>query len=120
MVNYFSFCIVSLNNPKTSILNEIAEKYRFSLQDISEQEAFTIVERLLVEFFDPYTGNARKHEIERLLSEFKDAPLFREYCLYFLCNSSSQYMTMFALSCLEVCTFFLQLLVMLKSIIKFE
>lgn len=60
------------------------------------------VEQLMEEFFNPVTCNGRKQEIERHLSDFRNFPHFSKLCLYFLSNSTSQYLTMFALSSLEV------------------
>ncbi|XP_008196875.1 exportin-6 [Tribolium castaneum] len=67
----------------------------------NENESLVALEYLLDEFFNPVTSNSRKHEIEQQLSSFKYLPQSRKLCLYFLTNTSSQYVTMFALSTLE-------------------
>lgn len=60
------------------------------------------LEQLLEEFFHPNTSNIRKYEIEIQLNNFKSIPNLWQLCLYFVQHTSSQYVTMFALSTLEV------------------
>lgn len=60
------------------------------------------VENLFEEFFNPYTSNLRKHEIEVQLSHIKAVPHLGKLCLYFIMHTSSHYVTMFALQTLEV------------------
>lgn len=67
----------------------------------NENESLTALEHVLEEFFSPTTTNARKHEIEAQLQSFKSTPQLWKLCLYFLRYTSSQYVTMFALSSLE-------------------
>lgn len=72
-------------------------------QDLNVNGQLVALERLLEEFFNPLTNNVRKHEIEQQLESFRSAPEIWKLCLYFVTNTSSQYVTMFALSTLEVC-----------------
>lgn len=68
----------------------------------NENDSLAALEYLMEEFFSPTTNNLRKHEIEVQLNSFKCLPEFWKLALYFLNNTSSQYVTMFALSTLEV------------------
>lgn len=69
---------------------------------MNESGILTVLEQLLDEFFNPTTGNARKHEIETQLGQVKNLPNFGKLCLFIITNSSSQLAIMFALSSLEV------------------
>lgn len=73
------------------------------LQDLNESDSLAALEYLMEEFFSPTTSNARKQQIEQQLNSFRCIPQFWKVCLFFLNNTSSQYVTMFALSTLEVC-----------------
>lgn len=74
------------------------------MQDFNENGSLVALEQLLEEFFHPNTSNLRKYEIEVHLNSFKSTPNLWHLCLYFIQNTSSQYVTMFALSTLEVIT----------------
>ncbi|XP_060521538.1 exportin-6-B [Cylas formicarius] len=69
--------------------------------DLNENGSLLAVEKLLEEFFSPYTSNGRKHDIEAQLNSFKTTPHLCGLCLYFISHTSSQYVTMFALQTLE-------------------
>ncbi|XP_023020105.2 exportin ellipsoid body open [Leptinotarsa decemlineata] len=69
--------------------------------DLGENGSLNALEHLLDEFFNPSTSNHRKHEIELQLNYFKSLPHLSNYCIYFITNTSSQYVKMFALSTLE-------------------
>ncbi|KAG5885493.1 Exportin-6 [Gonioctena quinquepunctata] len=69
--------------------------------DIRENGSLSALEQLMDEFFNPSTSNHRKHEIELQLNYFKSLPQLSTYCIYFITNTSSQYVKMFALSTLE-------------------
>lgn len=97
VIAWIDICDFNLN----MFLDVSLQRFVF-LQDLNENAAMAAVEQLMEEFFNPLTCNARKHEIERHLSDFRNFPHFTKLCLYFLSNSTSQYLTMFALSSLEV------------------
>ncbi|KAJ3624839.1 hypothetical protein MTP99_018433 [Tenebrio molitor] len=69
--------------------------------DRNENNFLAALEYLMEEFFNPVTSNSRKHEIEQQLNSFRCLPQYWKLCLYFLTNTSSHYVTMFALSTLE-------------------
>ncbi|XP_019758568.2 exportin-6 [Dendroctonus ponderosae] len=65
------------------------------------ENSLAVVETLFEEFFNPYTSNCRKHEIEVQLSEIKEVPHKGNLCLHFIKHSSSQHVIMFTLQILE-------------------
>ncbi|KAJ8970467.1 hypothetical protein NQ317_009441, partial [Molorchus minor] len=69
--------------------------------DLNENGSLVVLEHLMEEFFNPLTNNVRKHEIELQLHSFKRMPQLWKFCIYFITNTSSQHVTMFALSTLE-------------------
>ncbi|CAH0564345.1 unnamed protein product [Brassicogethes aeneus] len=69
--------------------------------DHNLNDSLVALERLLEEFFNPLTSNLRKHEIELTFESFKNTQNSHKLCVYFVTNTSSQYVTMFALSTLE-------------------
>lgn len=74
----------------------------FDFQAFNDNSTLVAVENLLDEFFSLCTSNTRKHEIEVHLSTIKAVPHLGNLCLYFITNTSSHYVTMFALQSLEV------------------
>lgn len=54
------------------------------------------------EFFNSDTNNAKKHEIELQLEAFSSQRDSWKHCIHFLNNTSSQYVSMYALSTIEV------------------
>ncbi|XP_056643159.1 exportin-6-like isoform X1 [Diorhabda sublineata] len=71
------------------------------MQDPPDNGSLFALEHLMDEFFNPHTSNRRKHDIEIQLNYFKSLPHLWRYCIYFITNTSSQYVKMFALSTLE-------------------
>ncbi|XP_050298524.1 exportin-6-A-like [Anthonomus grandis grandis] len=69
--------------------------------NFNETDSLAVVERLFNEFFNPYTNNVRKQEIEMQLSSIQSSPHLGKLCLYFISHTSSHYVTMFALQNLE-------------------
>lgn len=69
--------------------------------DPRDNGSLIALEQLMEEFFNPHTSNSRKHDIEIQLNYFKSLPHLWRYCIYFITNTSSQYVKMFALSTLE-------------------
>ncbi|CAH1116071.1 unnamed protein product [Phaedon cochleariae] len=69
--------------------------------DLRENGSLAALENLIEEFFNPMTNNNRKHEIESQLNYFKTLPCLSNYCVYFIMNTTSQYVKMFALCTLE-------------------
>ncbi|XP_028138810.1 exportin-6 [Diabrotica virgifera virgifera] len=69
--------------------------------DPRDNGSLIALEHLMEEFFNPQTSNSRKHDIETQLNYFKSLPHLWRYCIYFVTNTSSQYVKMFALSTLE-------------------
>jgi len=59
------------------------------------------LEVLMDEFFSSATSNARKSEIEKLLANFSSQSAAWKDCLYFLRNTSNQFVCMFSLTTLE-------------------
>lgn len=67
----------------------------------SERESLCSLEHLMEEFFNTNTSNARKHDIEMQLSAFSSQRDSWKMCIYFLNHTSSQYVSMYALSTIE-------------------
>lgn len=63
------------------------------------------LEQLMTEFFSPETTNERKRTIERIFQEFSAQIDSWKPCLHFLSSTSNHYVSMFALSTLEVISF---------------
>jgi hypothetical protein len=59
------------------------------------------LESLLTEFFSPVTSNARKAEIESVLSSFTEQSDAWRQSVDFLSRTSNEYVAMFALNSLE-------------------
>lgn len=59
------------------------------------------LENLLEEFFSPATGNARKQEIEKVLTSFSNQTTAWRDCLYFITHSRNQFVAMYCLTTLE-------------------
>ncbi|KAH1026039.1 hypothetical protein HUJ05_010628 [Dendroctonus ponderosae] len=77
------------------------EIYGFYRTPQELENSLAVVETLFEEFFNPYTSNCRKHEIEVQLSEIKEVPHKGNLCLHFIKHSSSQHVIMFTLQILE-------------------
>lgn len=75
----------------------------------NEHDSLCALEPLMEEFFSAATSNSRKHEIEVQLGAFSSQRDSWKACIYFLNHTSSQYVSMYALSTIEV--FFLLLIV---------
>lgn len=73
----------------------------FSLQ-VDDVAALQSLESVMVEFFSPGTSNERKREIDQNLQEFARRIDSWRPCLHFLSSSSNNYVSMFALTTLEV------------------
>lgn len=73
------------------------------LQD-NDAAALQSLERLMTEFFSPETTNERKRTIEQSFQEFAEQIDSWRPCLHFLSSTNNHYVSMFALSTLEVCT----------------
>lgn len=71
------------------------------LQD-DDAAALQNLEQLMTEFFCPETTNERKRTIERSFQEFAGQIDSWKPCLHFLSSTSNHYVSMFALSTLEV------------------
>ena len=54
------------------------------------------------EFFNPITTNNRKHDIELQLNNFSVQKDSWKFCVYFIGHTSNQYVSMYALSTIEV------------------
>lgn len=54
------------------------------------------------EFFNPITTNNRKHDIELQLNHFSVQKDSWKFCVYFIGHTSNQYVSMYALSTIEV------------------
>lgn len=54
------------------------------------------------EFFNYSTTNARKRDIELQLNSFSIQPDAWRFCIYFVTHTSSQFVSMYALSTIEV------------------
>lgn len=74
----------------------------FLFQTQNENESLIALEHLMEEFFNSNTSNGRKHEIETQLSNFSNQRDSWKYCIYFFTHTSSQYVSMYALSTIEV------------------
>lgn len=59
------------------------------------------------EFYVRNISNGRKHEIETQLNNFSNQKDAWKFCVYFITNTSSQYVSMYALSTIEVNRFYL-------------
>lgn len=67
----------------------------------SEAELLKALEHLMEEFFNGSTTNARKHEIQTQLNSFSSQRESWKPCIYFVANSTSQYVSMYSLSTIE-------------------
>lgn len=65
------------------------------------------LEQLTTEFFSPGTQNERKKEIDTMFQDFNRQSDSWKHCLYFIQKSDCQYVTMFALTSIEVCSHFI-------------
>ncbi|XP_022916840.1 exportin-6 isoform X2 [Onthophagus taurus] len=68
---------------------------------MNEKSALNALEKLMEEFFSPGTSNVRKRDIEEQLTSFGCQGDNWMYCVYFLNNTTSQYVTMYALTTIE-------------------
>ncbi|XP_052267006.1 exportin-6-like [Dreissena polymorpha] len=59
------------------------------------------LEMLMSEFFSPATSNDRKREIELLLNQFSQTKDCWKQCLFFLSNTSNEFVMMYCLTVLE-------------------
>lgn len=71
-------------------------------QSQNEGECLAALEHLMDEFFAPTTTNERKREIESQLTNFSNQRDCWRFCVYFMRHTASQYVSMYALSTLEV------------------
>lgn len=76
--------------------------YTSNLQD-NDAAALQNLEHLMTEFFSPETTNERKRTIEQSFQEFAGQINSWRPCLHFLSSTNNHYVSMFALSTLEVC-----------------
>ncbi|KAF5293825.1 hypothetical protein FQA39_LY03310 [Lamprigera yunnana] len=67
----------------------------------TEEESLAALEHLMEEFFTHSTSNSRKHDIEAQLNTFSNQRDCWKLCVYFLTHTSSQYVSMYALSTIE-------------------
>ncbi|CAH1405052.1 unnamed protein product [Nezara viridula] len=67
----------------------------------SGTESLTILDSLLKEFFDYKTSNERKQEIETVLGEFGSQRDAWKHCIYYLNNTTNNFICMFCLATLE-------------------
>ncbi|XP_041363102.1 exportin-6-like isoform X2 [Gigantopelta aegis] len=68
---------------------------------VSTTESLQALELLMSEFFNTDTTNIRKHEIEVLLESFGQTKDAWRHCLYFIANTSNEYVMMYCLNVLE-------------------
>ncbi|XP_062340396.1 exportin-6 isoform X1 [Osmerus eperlanus] len=67
----------------------------------SEEASLRALESLMTEFFHSCTTNERKREIEELLNNFAQQTGAWRHCLYFLSNTSNEYVMMYSLTVFE-------------------
>ncbi|KAK4874303.1 hypothetical protein RN001_013663 [Aquatica leii] len=67
----------------------------------TEKESLLALEHLMEEFFTHSTSNGRKHDIETQLNSFSNQRDCWKLCVYFLTHTSSQYVSMYALTTIE-------------------
>ncbi|KAK9752797.1 Exportin 1-like protein [Popillia japonica] len=67
----------------------------------TEYDTLVALEHLMDEFYVRNISNGRKHEIETQLNNFSNQKDAWKFCVYFITNTSSQYVSMYALSTIE-------------------
>ncbi|XP_017775704.1 PREDICTED: exportin-6-B isoform X2 [Nicrophorus vespilloides] len=67
----------------------------------NESESLAALEHLMEEFFSHTVSNSRKHEIEVQLNSFSSQLDSWKLCVYFVTHTSSQYVSMYALTTIE-------------------
>lgn len=67
----------------------------------SSKDSLGALESLMNEFFGPATSNERKREIEEILNNFTQTKDSWQHCLYYLSNTTNEYVMMFCLTALE-------------------
>lgn len=97
----------------TKFFNYCNNKYICFNQD-EDTRALENLETFMNEFFSPGTSNERKRIINGIFQEFSSQIDSWRPCLHFLSTTKIDYVSMFALSTLEVTLYFVQTHLTLK------